>query len=174
MNKQVWINILHFIVLVLFQVLILNNIQLSGYVNPYFYVLFILLLPFETPKWLLLILGFIMGLTIDFFMHTEGINAAATTLMAYLRPGTIKIFTGTRDIEPGTRPSIADMGFKWFLMYSLILVFFHHLLLFYLETFRLNEFLNVLPLILISTLVTLVLIILSQYIFLKPRKGRSA
>ena len=60
-------NIGRFIVLVLFQVLVLNNIQFSGYVNPFMYVLFILLLPFETPRWLLLLSGFLLGLSVDIF-----------------------------------------------------------------------------------------------------------
>ena len=44
-------NIIRFVFLVLLQVLILNNIQFSGYINPYFYIYFILLLPFDTPRW---------------------------------------------------------------------------------------------------------------------------
>ena len=85
-----------FFFLVFFQVLILNNIQLGGYINPYFYIYFILLLPFETPRWLLLILSFLLGLTIDVFVNTPGVNAAACVLMAFARPFVItSISTGT-------------------------------------------------------------------------------
>ena len=65
MIKQILNFTLLFVFLVLLQVLVLNNIQLSGYINPYFYVLFILLLPFETANWLLLILAFALGISID-------------------------------------------------------------------------------------------------------------
>ena len=58
---------LYFLFLILFQVLILNNMQFSGYINPYCYILFILILPFETPGWLLLVLAFILGMIIDVF-----------------------------------------------------------------------------------------------------------
>jgi hypothetical protein len=59
-------NIIRFVVLVLIQVAILNNIQVSGFVNPYMYILFILLLPFEIPNWLLLVLSFFWDLVLMF------------------------------------------------------------------------------------------------------------
>lgn len=74
------------VVLVLLQVLLLNNIQFSGYINPYMYVLFILLLPFETPRYLLLLLGFFLGLLVDIFSNTPGFHASATTFLAFCAP----------------------------------------------------------------------------------------
>ncbi|MFC2107624.1 rod shape-determining protein MreD [Bacteroidota bacterium] len=171
MNNSTGKNIIRFVVLVLVQVLILNNIQISGYINPYFYVLFVLLLPFNTSKILLLISAFLLGLSIDLFTHTIGVHAAATTFMAYLRPGIISLLTGNKEIEPDIKPSIFDMGFTWFFTYSLILVFFHHLVLFYLEIFRLDEFLQTMLRVLASTAISLVLIIISQYLFRGSEKS---
>lgn len=162
-------NIIRFILLVLFQVLILNNVRMNGYINPFYYVAFILMLPFDTPKWLLLVSGFFLGLTIDLFSHTVGMHTAATTLMAFLRPGTIRLLSANREIEPGMEPSIRNMGFSWYLLYALILVFFHHLLLFYLEIFRLSEFLQTLGRVILSTAVTVVLVIIGEYIVRKRR-----
>ena len=170
MSNPVVKNIIRFILLVLFQVLVLNNIQINGYINPYYYVLFILILPFETPKWLILFSGFFLGLTIDFFSHTIGMHAAATTLMAFLRPSVIRLLSANRDLDPGMEPSVRDMGFSWYFTYSLILIFFHHLLLFYLEVFRFNEFFQTLGRVVISTVVTLVLIIIGDYIIRKRKK----
>lgn len=70
-----------FVSLVLVQVLILNNIQFSGFVNPYVYVLFILLLPFTIPGYLLLGLSFLMGISIDIFSNTLGLHAAASVFL---------------------------------------------------------------------------------------------
>jgi len=61
-----------FIFLVLFQVWILNNLRVGGYINPYFYIYFVLLLPFSAPKWLLLVSSFLLGISIDLFMNTRG------------------------------------------------------------------------------------------------------
>ena len=77
-------NIIRFVILVLLQVLVLDNIQISGHIVPHFYVLFILLMPFETPNWLLLLTAFALGLSVDMFNHTLGMHAAATVFMASL------------------------------------------------------------------------------------------
>ncbi len=161
---------MRFIILVLFQVLILDNIRLSGYLNPYFYVLFILLLPFETPGWLLLLSAFLLGLSIDLFENTVGINIAACVLVAFLRPYVIQLIASKQEYEPDLEPGIRDLGFTWFLSYSIILVFIHHFALFYIEIFRFNEFLTTLYRVMGSTVFTMVLIIISQYLFFKPIK----
>ncbi|MDD3744123.1 MAG: rod shape-determining protein MreD, partial [Lentimicrobiaceae bacterium] len=71
-------DILRFIVLVAVQVLILNQIDFGGYIDPALYLLFILLLPFEVPGWLLLIASFSLGFCIDIFSHSIGLHAAAS------------------------------------------------------------------------------------------------
>ena len=157
-------NIVRFIILVLFQILVLNNIQFSGYVNPFMYVLFILLLPFETPRWLLLVSGFLLGLSIDVFSGTIGMHAAATVLMAYLRPYVLSLISPRDGYESGTYPRLYYFGFTWFLHYAVILVFIHHLVLFYLEVFRLSEFFSTFLRVILSSFFSISLVILSQYI----------
>jgi hypothetical protein len=165
MNSLVFKYITRFVVLVLVQVFVLNKIQFSGYINPYLYVLFILSLPFTTPKGLLLVLAFLMGLSIDFFSGMLGIHAAATVFMAYLRPGIIKLLGVKDDVSPELEPSVAKFDFLWYLTYSFILVFLHHLLLFYLEIFRFSEFFSTMGRVVISTVFTVTIIILVQYLF---------
>lgn len=169
MNNIVLKNIIRFLILVIIQVFVLNNIRINGYINPYLYVLFILLLPFETPGWLLLISSFLIGLVVDIFAHTPGLNASASVLMAFCRPSLIRFLSGTKGIESGMEPGIKDMGFKWFFMYSFVLIFIHHTLFFFLEVFRFNEFPQTLKLILFSTLSSLALVLLSQYLFIKQK-----
>src|SRR6056297_975075 len=106
-------NIVRFIVLVLIQVLVMDNVLLGGYMNPYFYILFILLMPFETPRWLLLILGFFTGLTIDLFANTIGMHTAATVFMAFIRPAILSTFAPRDGYEPDTFPRIHFYGFSW-------------------------------------------------------------
>jgi rod shape-determining protein MreD len=74
-----------FILLILFQVLLFNNIQFSGYVNPYVYIMFILLLPVEIPSWLLLLLSFATGLIMDFFSGSPGMHTSATVFAGFIR-----------------------------------------------------------------------------------------
>ncbi|MBN1133094.1 MAG: rod shape-determining protein MreD [Bacteroidales bacterium] len=156
-------NIVRFIVVILLQVLLFDNIMLNGYLIPYFYLLFIILMPFETPGWLLLIAGFLLGFSIDLFEHTPGMHTAATVFMAFIRPYLLKLF-GPRDgYEPDTFPRIFYYGFTWFLKYAVIMVFAHHLILFYLEVFSLNEFFSTFLRIILSTLLSVSVIVLSQY-----------
>jgi hypothetical protein len=169
MNQLITKSILRFVLLVIFQVLILNNINIGGFINPYLYVLFILLLPIQTPGWFLLLTSFFIGLSVDMFTHTPGLHAAASTFMAFLRPGILNLLLRNKEFEADTEPGIKEYGFVWFLAYSSILVFFHHLLLFYLEVFRFTEFFLTLSRVFVSSLVTLVLVILSQYLFIRHK-----
>jgi len=158
-------------VLILLQVLVLDNIYLGGYVNPYLYIYFILLLPFETPGWLLLILAFFLGLGVDIFSDSIGIHAASTVLMAFFRPLTLKMLFSKREYEPGISPSIRDLGFRWFFSYALIMVTVHHLFLFYLEVFRLSDFFITFQRVILSIVFTLFLILISQYLFHARNSG---
>lgn len=153
--------------LVLLQVLLLNHIQFSGYVNPYLYVLFILLLPFDTPKFLLLILGFMLGLTIDIFSNTPGVHASATTFMAFMRPSVINLISSRDVLELNTPPRLHTLGLSWFFRYTLILVLLHHFFLFYVEAFTLKGFFLTFFRCVLSSVFTITLVILSQYLIYK-------
>jgi hypothetical protein len=163
MIRPLFKDIFKFVVLILIQFFVLNNIQFSGLINPYMYVLFILLLPFETPGWLLLSSSFLLGLSIDIFSHTLGMHAAACTFMAFLRPSVLKTFAPRDGYESGTYPRIYYYGLSWFAQYAIILVLVHHVVLFYTEMFRLSDFFFTFFRVIFSTIFSSVLIILSQY-----------
>lgn len=162
MNSQPIINIIRFLLLVLLQVFIVDRVQLNVYINPYIYILFILLLPMDIPKWALILLAFITGLSIDFFSGVLGIHAAACVFIAFLRPGIIKLVGEKEDAEPGLEPNIRNFGFLWFITYVGLMVFLHHLVLFYIEVFRFNELLNTMLRVLASSLVSVLLILIIQ------------
>ncbi|MCK9400306.1 MAG: rod shape-determining protein MreD [Bacteroidales bacterium] len=169
MNRKLVGNIIRFILLAFAQIYIFNKIQVSGYINPQVYVLFILMLPFEISGFWLLTFAFIMGLTIDFFQHTPGMHAAASVMLAFFRPGIIRLVGKKDDLEPWHYPNVRDAGSLWFLTYAIILVFLHHLFLFYLEVFRFSEFIHTLLKVLINTVLTSLIIMLIQYLFYSRR-----
>lgn len=170
MLNEIIRNIFRFIILVGVQVLIIKNIELGRFINPFLYVLFIIVLPFETPKWVLLVSGFILGITVDMFYDTAGMHAAACVFMAYVRPGILKLFSPRDGYEFGTQPTIQYLGVPWFLSYSTILVFLHHTVLFYLEIFRFTEFFSTLLRVIISTIFTVLLVAISQYLFNRKKQ----
>ncbi len=172
MTNLVVRNTIRFLFLVLFQVLILNDINLGGYTNPYLYLYFILLLPFATPRWMMLFLAFFLGISIDLFTNTYGLNAAATVLMAFCRPYVIGAISREPEEELGIQPSLRIQGFKWFFFYSFILILVHHIALFYLDIFRFTEFFQTLLRVITSTVFTLVLVFLSELIFHSRTKGK--
>ncbi|MCF8373678.1 MAG: rod shape-determining protein MreD [Bacteroidales bacterium] len=157
-------NIIRFAFLVLLQVLVLNNIHFLGWINPFVYVLFILLMPFETPNWLLLLIAFALGMTIDSFSNTPGLHTSATLVMAYSRPFVLKLIAPREGYEAGTFPRMHYFGFAWFLKYSVILIFVHHIVLFSVEAFTWVDFHFTLARAIISALFSTLLILISQFI----------
>ena len=170
MNNRLIINILRFIGLLFLQVLVVDNIRLGYYIHPYVYVLFILLLPFNTPKWQLLLSGFAMGLTVDLFCGTAGLNAAATVFMAFLRPYVINTMTRRKDINETDEPSLNNMGISWFLIYTTLLLTAHNMILFLLEAFSLKLLYIVIIQTLLSVFSSLLLIFLILLMFRKNYK----
>lgn len=162
--------VFRFIILIAVQVLVLNHVQISGYINPFLYVLFILMLPVRLPRLVLLLIAFVTGLCVDLFTNTTGMHAAACVLLAYLRPGWLKIIAPRDGYDPEAVPSVKRFGFQWFIIYSSVMVLVHHVFLFYIEVFRLNEFFSTFMRAILSGLVTLLLIMITQYLFTKSEE----
>lgn len=161
---------INFIILLLLQAMVLNHVFIGAYIYPAFYVYFILLLPFETKGWVLLTASFFMGLGVDFFTNSLGINAAASVLMAFFRPLIIRLLSANKVTEPISAPGLKTNGFAWFFTYSLILIVIHHSMLFTLEVFGFTNFLQTLYRIIFSTIATLALVFLAELIFFKHDK----
>lgn len=172
MNNRLIINILRFVGLLFLQVLVIDHIRLSNYIHPCIYVLFILLLPLDIPKWQLLLAGFGMGMAVDLFTGTPGLNAAATVFMAFMRPSIIKVTTRRKELDDIMEPNISAMGFAWFLTYSLLLLILHNFVLFFLEAFSFHLLCVVLLQVVMSVLISELLILLFLTLF-KPNNKRS-
>ena len=120
MLNEVVNNSIRFLVLMTLQVLLLNNIQFSGYINPMLYTMFILMSPLETASWLVICIWFITGITMDTFCNSAGLHAAATTLMAYSRSYILKLFSPRDGYEFGMKPTLYSFGTAWFIYYTTI------------------------------------------------------
>ncbi len=169
MINEVVRNIFRFLTLVLLQALIIKNIDLGRFINPFIYVLFIISLPFETPKSLLLLFAFVTGLAVDMFYDTFGMHAAASVFMAYCRPKVYKFFSPREGYEVGMQPTIRQMGSSWFISCASVLILLHHFVLFYIEVFRFSEFFSTFLKVILSSVFTLGLCVLSQYLVGKKK-----
>jgi rod shape-determining protein MreD len=147
------------VVVLLAQVLILNNIQFLGFVNPFLYVMIILVLPLGMSRHQILLLGLILGFLVDLFSSTIGLHMSATLVLAYMRFFILKYLAPRDGFEFNSAPSISEMGLAWFISYSSILVVIHHLFLFSLESLKFAEIGQILIRTLSSGIFTLFLII---------------
>ncbi len=170
MNNRLIINFLRFVGLLLLQVLVIDDIRIGYYIHPYVYVLFVFLLPFNTPNWQLLLSAFAMGFVVDLFNGTPGLNAAATVFMAFIRPFVISGMTRRKDINENDEPSLDNMGEGRFLVYALILLLAHNLLLFILEAFSFELLGIVLLQTLLSVVSSIMLIFIILLLFKKTKK----
>lgn len=164
-------NLLRFVVLVVVQVLLVNHIRLGGYVHPYIYLIFVMLLPLNISGWLLLLSGFGIGLAIDLFMGTPGMHAGATTMMAFCRPGIIKIVSGSLKFDNITEPNLVQLDFYWFMRYTFCMVLVHNFTYFMLEGFSFHLVGQALLCILVSVPVSMFLILMILLLF-SPTKNK--
>lgn len=167
MSTSVIINIFRFIFLLLLQVVIFSRLDLFGFLNPYPYILYILLYPVNGNKAGLLLSSFFLGLTLDMFLNSGGSHAVACVTLAYFRPAFFRFSFGVsyeyQTVKINDRLSPERFSF------ILISVVTHHLILYLLEVFRFSLILDVLLRTLLTTIFTLILCIIIIYL-IKPAK----
>lgn len=159
--------LLRFVAIMIVQLLVVNNIELSSYINPYIYISFILLLPVTLKPWQSLGLAFLCGAVMDSFSSTPGLHIAATVFMAYMRVHYLRFATTKEDQEGRIVPSMAKKGIVWFTFYTFVMTLMHHTLLFFLEIYGLQEFFSTLFRIVLSSFVTVLMIVAGQLLFYK-------
>jgi hypothetical protein len=163
-------NILRFLFLIVLQVVIVQNIHLSTYVILLPYVLAIILLPFETPRLLLLTSSFLLGVVIDYFFDSSGLHASACTLLGFSRYYILKFISPREGYDAGVQPNVDDMGLPWFIRYAGTLVLIHHFYFFFLEVFRFSEFFQTFLRAILSSIGTFGFIYMLQFMFYYKRR----
>lgn len=162
--------ILIFVLIVLVQGLVVNNIQINEYLMPMIYPLMILMLPFRQNTLVSMGVALVLGLSVDAFSDTFGLHASAAVLIGYLRPSLMKYIQPKEGYDNALLPTVHDMGIVWFGIYASLLLFIHHLWFFSIEIFRFDQILLILGKTFFSFLFSFILILLFQYIFYKPSK----
>lgn len=165
MNKIVYFSFLFFFLLFL-QVLILNNINFMGYINPYLYITFIFAYPLQNNRFPFLIFSFLLGLFVDFFTNSGGIHAFSILTTAYLRLFFVKLYF-KKLVADYSFFDIKTESFGKIFNYVVTLTVIHHFILFSLTNFSFHNFSKVLLNTLFSSIFTLILFFLGSYIFTK-------
>ncbi|MGB1040240.1 MAG: rod shape-determining protein MreD [Flavobacteriales bacterium] len=171
--RMIFLNIGRFLLLVLLQVFVINQMDL-GFLNSYIsiaiYISFILSFPVKASNYLLLLISFLLGLTIDLFMDTGGIHASACLTMAFLRPYLLRRLQTESPMDETTELTVYTEDLQKYVTYCLILVFCFFFWLFLLEEFSFSKIPLIILKTLISSVLSTILIILGQYLlFRKPK-----
>ncbi|WP_115462116.1 rod shape-determining protein MreD [Winogradskyella aurantiaca] len=163
MSSQFLKFLLRFVGLVMIQVLICNHINFLGYINPYVYLVFILIYPSQNNRTNFLLAAFLLGLTVDIFSDSGGIHAAASVFAAFIRPGFLKMSFGSMYEHSAIKFGNAEMGSL--LSYVALMVMSHHVVMFGLDFFQLAELLSILKNTLFSGVFTIVLSVIIILLF---------
>jgi rod shape-determining protein MreD len=156
-----------FILLLAVQVVIFNNFNFLGYINPFPYILFIILYPVNGNKYALLMSSFFLGITMDLFCNSGGVHAAACLLLAFVRPSIFKFSFGLSYEYQTVR--LNDTLTPERFSFILLAVIIHHLTLFVLEVFTFEYLWDIVLRTIISTIFTIIICILIIYL-IKPSK----
>jgi len=168
-------NIVRFALFILVQVFVLHQVPpLHRFITPYLYFLFIIWLPFNMGRSALMIISFVFGLTLDYFLKTPGLHAAACVLVAYVRPFLINMLIRQEGDEQNyASPSITSMGWAPYFTLVFILTLLHHGYLVFLEWMQFGTFFFFLGKVLATTGVSMFLILITELLFFRKEKFRT-
>lgn len=167
MNNLLWKNIGRFVLLMLLQLLVLDNVYLGGYVVPVLYVLFVLMLPIGMGRVPMLLTSFATGLLVDVMAGTLGFNALACTVVMMCRLlFADRILTRGEEVVIDT-PSIHRIAPVYYVSYLLLLYAIFFLIFLGMEMFSFRGLGDMLVATLASTLVSTAMSILYQFLFVK-------
>ena len=157
-------NIIRFVLLVLMQVFVLDNIQFLGFINPMVYLLFILSLPIRLPRWAQLLLAFTIGIVIDIFSNTMGIHTFAAVFAAFVRQPVINLFVDSDEIAR-PEPTFSSFGVSAYIKYVAVIVILHHTALFLIEAFAFSNLVHLIPKIILSSAISILIILAVKSLF---------
>jgi hypothetical protein len=165
-------NYLRIFLFVIVQALVVSRIQLfDGLVLPFIYIFSLLMFPFDTPRWLLLLIGFFTGILMDLFTGPPGLHTSACLLLAFLQPLVQNMLAPREGYDSNLKPTIHKMGLLWYTTYAGILTLVHHTWLIFFEFLRWDKFFFQLFHILLSSIATLLLMILAQLLISPDKKS---
>jgi rod shape-determining protein MreD len=166
-------NIFRFLFFTILQISIVQYMDFGAYCIPLLYLIAVLMLPFETPAVAVILICFAQGLVIDIFYDQQGLHAASCVLLGFLRPYVLKLISPREGYDTLMKPTASQMGTAWFITYAGSLIFFHHLVYFYLEVFRFTEFFSTLLRVVVSSMATLLAVYIIHFLFYRNEKGLS-
>jgi rod shape-determining protein MreD len=149
------------VVLIALQIFVLNRITIFGKYTPVIYPVFVMFYPFFRNRFQFLFLSFALGLGIDAFLGTWGINAFATTAIAYFRT---LIFRTSTDTSTDFF-SFHSLQWSQFIFFIVTSIFLHQFIVQYLEFFKLSQILEIFLNVLATSAISFIFILIYTIAF---------
>jgi hypothetical protein len=165
-------HIVRFILLVLVQVFILNQLEIGWGILIMAYPLFVFLLPYELNLSITLLISFGMGICIDAMSNTFGLHTSSLLLFAYIRPLVFSRFASKEDYEMNREANIYTLGASWFILTFGSMLLIHHLWFFLFEVANFSELSYILQKTTFSTIASFLVCVGLQIIFVQKPKDR--
>ena len=162
-------NILWFLGIIFIQIFFIDALdfgKLSSFFSPVIISFFVLKQRLNTSMFKLLITAFFLGIIIDIFRNSLGLNTTIILLVAYLKPTFLYFISSNEDFEKELELNMFNIGIVRFLMFFGVSIFCYHQLFFLLEQFSFQNFFSLFLKSLINTIVALLFLIFLQYIFI--------
>ena len=171
--NTIYINIaLRFVVLILAQGLVFNKFDFLGVYDPYISLVFILIFPVKISRISFLIISFFFGLSLDYFSNSLGLNATAFITIAYLKPSIMNFVFGNFYDPYGVKMIkhyIIESTIYQKILYVFIIIFLHHLIIFSLESFSIDQILIVFKKTIYSSFLSFIFCFSFIYLFKNER-----
>ena len=171
MTRHSIVLVISFFIILFFQVLVLQRVVLFNTAFCLLYISFLFLLPVETNRLVLLLMGFILGFGVDLFYESLGLHMFACVFIMYFRNLWLNTITPQGGYDANAIPALSLGGLQWFLVYITPLVFVHHAMLFFMEAGGFGYFWFTLLKVVASSMFTIIAILLVQYLF--PHRVRT-
>lgn len=168
MNNISLNNVIRFVGLLFLQVFILNHVNIFGHINPMVYITWVFLYPVRKTRGLFLILSFLLGISIDFFSDSGGVNAFAITFIAYFRLPILMAVLRKSDLDYA-QFNLKTLTVNKIILFISILTIIHHFIIFSLEYFSFSEFLNIISSTILTSIFTIFISFLGFTLFTKKK-----
>ncbi|MBK8625032.1 MAG: hypothetical protein IPN86_05575 [Saprospiraceae bacterium] len=168
MNSAIPTNVFRFVFIFLVQVMVFKQVTFSlgglAYIHFIIYPLAILLMPIKTPRGVLLLSAFVMGLALDMFYDSVGIHAATLVFTAYIRNIVIALLEPYDGYNMSDVPTIKNLGIGWVVSYLSITLLIHIFVYFSIEAFSYVFFFEIFLNTIFSFIVSFIVILVAQFI----------
>ena len=147
-----------YVIVMLLQVLLFDQLQLWGACHPYIYILCLLMMPITLPHNIDMLIGAVAGLVMDIFCNSMGVHTAACIALMFVRPYLLGAIVNDKD-RLNEQISLRTLGLEAFVKYTVLLVLLHHLTVFMLAAWSWSHIGFVLLETVVSGLITILFIV---------------